>query len=174
MRSWQNERSRGVRSGRARGTMLSGWAPTPPQVVTEALRLADLTANDILFDLGCGDGRVVVRAAKMFGATAIGFDIHPQRIQQSRGRARRFGVGDLVRVRRQDMLSIPDLDRATVVYLYLPQRTVNRLKPMLRKRCQEGARIVSVSTWLFNWKTEKELTMRVNGRRWYIGLWIVA
>jgi SAM-dependent methyltransferase len=164
---------RRVYRGTLRAKMLSGWAPTPLRVVTEALRLAEITDKDRLYDLGCGDGRVIVRAARMFGAQAIGFDLHPARIRETRARALRFGVGDLVRVRRQDMLSIPDLHRATVVFLYLPQRAVNRLKSILRNRCHPGTKIVSVSTWLHNWKTEKELTIRVNDEKWYIGLWVV-
>jgi SAM-dependent methyltransferase len=158
----------------ARGKVLSGWTPTPLRVITDALNLAQVADDDLLYDLGCGDGRVLVRAAKMFGAAAVGFDIRPRRIQQARSRALRFGVGDLVEVRRKNMLCIPDMHLATVVYLYLPQRAVNQLKPILLQRCRKGTRIVSVSTWLRNWKPQKELTTRVNGQKWPIGLWIVG
>jgi SAM-dependent methyltransferase len=173
MEAWGKSGWSGIWFGGSRKRMLSGWAPTPLPLVTDALRLANVNADDIVFDLGCGDGRVLVRAARMFGAKAIGFDIHPRRIREARRRARNSGAGNLVRIRRQDMLSIPDLHRATVVFLYLPQRAVNRLKPVLRKRCRKGTRIISVSSWVYRWKTKKELIVRINGVKWYVGLWVV-
>jgi ribosomal protein L11 methylase PrmA len=153
--------------------MISWWAPTPLYVVTEALRLAELTQNDHLFDLGCGDGRVVVRAAKMFQARATGLDIDPARIREARERALRRGVSDLVRIKRQDLLAIPDLHRATVVFLYLPQPAVKLLGPLLRSDCRAGTRIVSVWSRIPNWAPRKTLILRFNGWLWRIGLWVI-
>jgi len=152
---------------------ISGWSPTPLPIVTAALQLADVDPSDVVFDLGCGDGRVVVRAARMFGARAVGFDIDPRRIRQTRARISRRQVGHLASVRRHDLLSIPDLRRATVVFLYLPQHAVNRVKPVLRNRCRPGTRIVSVGAWMYHWKTEKELMLRTKKWKWYIGMWLV-
>src|SRR5215467_13399799 len=95
------------------GNTVSGWSPTPIAVVTEALRLAELGSGDLLFDLGCGDGRVVVRAAKMAGARAIGVDIDRSLLRSTRQRIERAGVGDHVRIRRQNLLAIPDIRRAS-------------------------------------------------------------
>ena len=156
---------------RRKNKKISGWSPTPLPIVTAALQLAGVDETDVVYDLGCGDGRVVVRAAKMFGACAVGFDIDPKRIRQTRARITGRGVGHLASVRRHDLLSIPNLRRATVVFLYLPQRAVNRLKPVLRNRCRSGTRIVSVGSWLYHWKTEKELMLRTKKWKWYIGVW---
>lgn len=153
---------------------ISNWTPTPLRVVTEALRLAEVSNDDLVYDLGCGDGRVVVRAAAQFGASAIGFEVDPKKVREARQRILRAGVGGCVRVRREDMLSIRDFLNATVIYLYLPQAAVNRLKPILISRCRPGTRIISVSTWLYHWKTEKELKLRVGRYTWYVGLWKIG
>lgn len=162
-----------MNSKRCNNKSISGWLPSPLPIVTAALRLADVAEGDVVYDLGCGDGRVVVRAARMFGARSVGFDIDPKRIRESRARISRRGVQHLAAVRRHDLLSIPDLQRATVVFLYLPQAAVNRLKPILRNRCQPGTRIVSVGAWLYYWKTKKELMLRGKKWKWYIGVWQV-
>src|SRR5437773_3899825 len=117
---WALRHIRGHSLWQAKRQRISSWAPTPRRVVIEALRLAEVQSNDLVYDLGCGDGRVVVITARLFGARAIGFEIDPKRLTQTQARIARFGVGDLVQIRRQSMLAIPDLYRATVVYLYLP------------------------------------------------------
>jgi len=165
-----------------KGKWLSGWSPTPMPVVTEALRLAEVRSRDLVFDLGCGDGRVLVRAAKMVGARAIGFDIDPSRIRVTKTRIANAGVSDLVRVRHQDLLSVPDFQRASVVFLYLPPGAVNKLKPLLRTRCKAGTRILTVSYKLRgcvtgahfrSWRAQKELVMRMRQQKWYIRMWLV-
>jgi ribosomal protein L11 methylase PrmA len=150
---------------------ISGWSPTPLPVITAALELAGTNENDMIYDLGCGDGRVVVRAAGMFGARSVGFDIDPKRVRQTLRRIRTRGIQHLASVRRRDLLSVADLHRATVIYLYLPQQAIRRLKPILRNRCQPGARIVSAGAWFHHWKTSKELMLRRGKTQWYIGLW---
>lgn len=165
---------RGYRFGANwRAKRISGWLPAPLKIISDALRLADVGTDDVVYDLGCGDGRVITRAAKLFGAEAVGVDIDPRRVRQSRWRIQKCCVSHLAEVRRQDLVEVPDLARATVVYLYLPQHAVNRLVSILWNRCRRGTRIVSVSSWLYGWRTEKELTVRLNGIKWYIGLWIV-
>jgi ribosomal protein L11 methylase PrmA len=165
-----------------RGKRVSGWSPTPISVVTEALRLAEVKTGDLLFDLGCGDGRVIVRAAKLAGARAIGFDIDKGLLKNTRERISRAGVSDQVRVRRQDVLSIPDLRRATVIFMYLPHGAVNKLKPILRRGCRKGARIISVNyqqrgsvtgARFRNWRADKDLFMWVHRQKWNIGVWVV-
>jgi SAM-dependent methyltransferase len=150
---------------------LSWWSPTPRGIVIEALKLAEVGPRDVVFDLGCGDGRVVVDAARLFGARAIGCDIDPKRIREARARIRRAGVAPRARARRQSMLAIPDLYRASVLYLYLPQRTLNRLVPLLARRCRPGTRIVTVDTWNRKWPATKALTVGAWPYKWRIGLW---
>jgi SAM-dependent methyltransferase len=149
------------------------WSPTPRSVVIEALKLAEVGPDDIVFDLGCGDGRVMVDAAQLFGARAVGFDIDPQRIREARTRIKRSGVEKRVQARQQSILAIPDLYKATVIYLYLTQRALNRVMPILARRCRPGTRIVSVDTWNFRWRAEKELWLRGWRYKWRVGLWYV-
>jgi predicted RNA methylase len=167
---------------RFRGKRLSGWSPTPMSVVNEALRLAGVSSKDLLFDLGCGDGRVVVRAAKLTGARAIGIDIDPKLLEHTRSRVAKAGVDGRVRVRQQDLLAIPDLQRASVVFMYLPAGTVNRLKPVLRRTCGTGTRIISVSyqhrgsvtgARFRSWRADKDLYLWVRRQKWNVGLWTV-
>ena len=152
---------------------ISGWLPTPWKIVTEALKLADVGPDDLVYDLGCGDGRVVVSASAQFGARAIGFDIDPYRVRETRFQIRSNQVAHLAEVRRQDMRDIPNIHEATVVFLYLPQAAVNALRPYLLRRCTPGTRVVSVQTWIYRWPTEKELVVRGKHWKWQIGLWLV-
>ena len=153
--------------------MISGWLPTPWKIVREALKLAEPTPNDILYDLGCGDGRVVVQAALGYGCRSIGFELDPKRVQQTQSRINRTGVSEIAEVRQRDMLSISDLDKATIIFLYLPQPAINRIRPVLLNDCLRGTKVISVSTWFYGWPTEKELAIRVGSIKWYIGLWYV-
>jgi SAM-dependent methyltransferase len=167
------QRARAARSPIPANKRISWWSPTPQTVVMEALRLADLVPQDVLFDLGCGDGRVIVNAARLFGSRAVGFDIDRARVREARKRIRKAGVGDLVQVRAESILAIPDLFKATVVYVYLTQGALNRVIPILRRRCRPGTRIVSVDTWNRRWRPEKELFVRRLRYRWRVGLWYV-
>lgn len=171
-----------VAASEFKGKNVSGWSPTPVSVVTEALRLAEVGSGDLLFDLGCGDGRVVVRAAKMTGARAIGIDIDRSLLRNTRERIARVGVGDRVRIRRQNLLAIPDIHRASVIFMYLPSGAVNRLKPVLRTQCMAGTRIISVSyrhrgyvtgARFRRWPPDKDLYVWCRRQKWNIAIWIV-
>ncbi len=152
---------------------VSGWQPTPARVLLEALKFAEVGPQDLLFDLGCGDGRVIVKAARLFGAQAVGFDIDPQLLQETRRRIRRLGLHDYVRARRQSMTRIPDLHRATVIFLFLPQTAVNRLKPIILRNCRKGTRVVSVASRFPNWLPDKQMLYRGRQATWWMGLWYV-
>lgn len=106
------------------------------------LKLAGTTKNDVVYDLGCGDGRIPIAAAKTFGARAVGIDIDPRRIEESRANARAAGVEALVEFRLQDALKA-DVADATVVTLYMLASGNAALRPMLTKQLRPGARIVS-------------------------------
>ncbi|MBI4212565.1 MAG: class I SAM-dependent methyltransferase [Deltaproteobacteria bacterium] len=122
-------------------TDLASFAPTPKEVVQKMLRLAEVTASDVVYDLGCGDGRMVVFAAKMCGARGVGVDIDPKRIQEAEVFAQREQVDHRVEFLRQDVKSI-DCSAATVVMLYLPSGAYPLIKPVLEK-LRPGTRIVT-------------------------------
>ncbi|HQI20991.1 MAG TPA: methyltransferase domain-containing protein, partial [Leptospiraceae bacterium] len=117
------------------------FVPTPQVVVDKMLETARVTKSDLIYDLGCGDGRIVVTAAKRYGAHAIGFDIDPQRIRSSQENVRTNGVDNLVQIRQADIFQL-DLTPANVVTLYLLPSLNIKLMPQL-KRLRAGSRIVS-------------------------------
>ena len=117
------------------------YIPTPEGVVQKMLELARVTAGDLIYDLGCGDGRIVVAAAERFGARAVGFDIDPARVAEAREKVRRAGLESLVSIEQKDIFTL-DLEPASVITLYLlPQLNV-RLIPQLQ-RMKPGSRVVS-------------------------------
>ncbi|MBX6314941.1 MAG: methyltransferase domain-containing protein [Isosphaeraceae bacterium] len=117
------------------------FVPTPQEVVDKMLELAEVKKGDVVYDLGCGDGRIVITAAKKYGVKGVGVDIDPQRIRESQENVRKHNVGDLVTIKQGDIFQM-DLSEASVVTLYLlPQLNV-RLMPQLEK-LKPGSRIVS-------------------------------
>lgn len=117
------------------------WVPTPQEVVNKMLEMAQVKKGDVLYDLGCGDGRIVVTAAKQYGVKAFGFDIDPERIRDSRENVRNNNVEELATITQADIFTL-DLSKANVITLYLlPQLNV-KLIPQLQK-CRPGTRIVS-------------------------------
>jgi ribosomal protein L11 methylase PrmA len=122
--------------------VLAPYVPSPPDVVDRMLSLAAVTKNDIVYDLGSGDGRIPIAAAKIYGAKGVGLDIDPRRIEESRANARAAGVEHLVEFRQQDVLTA-DISAATVVTLYLLSSSNARLRPILTQQLRPGTRIVS-------------------------------
>ena len=118
-----------------------GFVPTPMAAVERMVEMAEIKPGDVVYDLGCGDGRIVVAAAVRHGVKAVGVDINPERVAESRERARAAGVESLVEIRQADVFRL-DLDDADVVFLYLTPRLNERLMPQLR-RLKPGARIVA-------------------------------
>jgi ubiquinone/menaquinone biosynthesis C-methylase UbiE len=145
------------------------YVPTPPEVVEAMLRLAGVNSADRLYDLGCGDGRIVVLAAKKFGARATGVDIDKERIEDATRNAKDNGVVGKVDFIQQDLFQA-EISDATVVTLYLLSSVNMRLRPKLLKELKPGTRVVSHSFDMGDWKPHKEET--VSGRR--IMLWIVG
>jgi SAM-dependent methyltransferase len=141
------------------------WEPTPQEVVTEMLRLADVKKSDVVYDLGCGDGRIVIAAAKEFGARGVGIDIDPRRIKESRENARRAGVTGRVRFREEDLFEA-DIRKATVVTLFLWPSLNLKLRPRLLKELRPGTRIVSYVHDMGDWPAEK--TLERIGRHIYL------
>jgi len=133
---------------------LAPYIPTPQDVVDRMLEVAQVTNKDTVFDLGCGDGRVVVTAAKKYGARGVGIDIDKDRISESRRNARDAGVSALVRFEQGDILNA-DVSTATVVTLYLVSSANLKLRPLLTKQLQPGARIVSHAFGMGDWQPDK-------------------
>lgn len=117
------------------------YVPTPQKVVDKMLEVAKVTKNDVVYDLGCGDGRIVVSAAKKFGARGLGFDLEPQRVKEANENVKGANVGSLVSIKQENVFSI-DLSPATVVTLYLLPELNVKLMPQLEKM-RPGSRIVS-------------------------------
>jgi ubiquinone/menaquinone biosynthesis C-methylase UbiE len=118
------------------------FVPTRQEVVEEMLRIAGVKAGDIVYDLGCGDGRIVITAAQKFGARGVGIDINPERIAEATAAAKRAGVTKNVAFKVGDLFEA-DIREATVVTLYLLPEVNLRLKPKLMRDLKQGTRIVS-------------------------------
>jgi SAM-dependent methyltransferase len=154
------------------------FVPTPERAVIRLLELARVGPRDNVLDLGSGDGRFPILAAKRFGARGRGVDINPDLVKQSIAEARRQGVGDRVRFEQGDVMET-DASSATVVTMYLFPALVNRLKPRLLAQLRPGARIVIYDYTMSEWPPEEALSMYVPER--YLGrggdvtmrLWIV-
>jgi precorrin-6B methylase 2 len=121
---------------------LAPYVPTPPDVVERMLQLARVTTSDVVYDLGCGDGRIPITAAVKYRARGVGIDIDPKRIEESRANAKAAGVEHLVEFRLEDVLK-SDVSGATVVTLYLLSSSNAKLQPALKAQLRPGARIVS-------------------------------
>jgi SAM-dependent methyltransferase len=121
---------------------LAPFIPTPDDVVDRMLTLAKVTRDDVVYDLGCGDGRIPIAAAKKYGAKGVGLDIDPALVELATSNAKAAGVEALVDFRVQNVLTA-DVSKATVVTLYLLSSSNERLRPMLLQQLKPGARIVS-------------------------------
>jgi SAM-dependent methyltransferase len=131
------------------------YVPTEHNVVEGMLKLAGVNTTDVVYDLGCGDGRVVTMAAQNFGAHGVGVDINPVLIEEARANAKRYNVENLVRFEEGDLFDA-DLHNATVVTLYLLPHVNLRLRPKLLSDLKPGTRVVSHSYNMGEWEPEKE------------------
>lgn len=143
------------------------YAATPMDAVAKMLEMAGVRSSDVIYDLGCGDGRIVIEAARA-GATGVGIDIDPVRIRQSQDNARQAGVADRVRFVEGSFFET-DLSEATVVTMYLLPKINERLRPKLLAELEPGTRIVSYAFEMGDWKPRR--TEYVKGIPIY--LWVV-
>ena len=134
------------------------YVPTTEPAVQAMLKLAGVKKTDIVYDLGCGDGRIVIAAAKNFGAHAVGIDINPVRIAEAKENARKAGVENLVRFEENDLFEA-DIHEATVVTLFLLTSVNMKLRPKLLKDLKPGTRVVSNTFEMGDWKPVKEATV---------------
>jgi SAM-dependent methyltransferase len=149
------------------------FVPTPPEVVDQMLKMVDLKPGDVLYDLGCGDGRIVITAAKKYGVKALGIDIDPVRIKESTENAAEAGLEGKVRFIQQDLFEA-DFHDATVVTMYLLTSVNLRLRPKLLAELKPGTRLVSHSFDMGEWKPDKTALVQTSyGDERDVHFWIV-
>jgi SAM-dependent methyltransferase len=134
------------------------FVPTPDDVVEAMLRLAEVGQNDIVYDLGSGDGRIPITAARRFGARGVGIDLDPKLVAQATRHAQEAGVADRVRFIEGDIFEA-DISAATVVTLYLLTSINERLRPKLLKDLRPGTRIVSHQFRMGDWQPDREIVV---------------
>jgi SAM-dependent methyltransferase len=144
------------------------YVPTPQPVVDAMLRLAKVQPGEMVYDLGCGDGRAVVTAARDFGARGIGVDIDPERVEESKANVEKAGVGDRVQIKQADLFQM-DFKDADVLFLYLLPSLNLRLRPRILEELRPGTRVVSNSFSMDDWEPDEKLT--VEGKLVYF--WVV-
>jgi ribosomal protein L11 methylase PrmA len=143
------------------------FVPTPQEVVEDMLRLVNVKKGDVLYDLGSGDGRIPITAAKLYGVRAVGIDIDPQRVAEAQENAKKAGVTHLVEFRQADLF-MSDFREATVVTLYLLPELNVKLRPRLLQELKPGTRIASHQFDMGDWKADKKLES--SGRMIYFWL----
>ncbi len=146
------------------------YVSTPQPVVDAMLRLAEVRQNDVIYDLGCGDGRIVITAARSFGARGVGIDIDPRRIEEANAAARSAGVSGRVRFAVQDLFKT-DFSEASVLTLYLFPELNAKLLPKIRAEMRPGARVVSHQFRIGDWVPERIEAVQAGTERSEIFLW---
>lgn len=144
------------------------YVPTPQKVVNGMLELADVKKGEVVYDLGCGDGRIVITAAKEFGATGIGVDLNPERIEEANANAVEAKVEDKVTFYQGDLFTF-DFSKADVLTLYLLPDVNLKLKPKILAEMKPGSRVVSHAFTMGDWEPDESIS--VDGRNVY--LWII-
>jgi SAM-dependent methyltransferase len=148
------------------------YVPTPQELVEVMLDMAQVGKDDIVYDLGSGDGRLVITAAKKYGASGVGIDIDPQRIGESMENAKKAGAEDKVRFREEDLFE-SDFHDATIVTLYLLNELNLRLRPRIFAHVKPGTRVVSHAFMMGEWEPDEQKTIEINGQSYDAYYWVV-
>ena len=133
---------------------IAPYVPTPHEVVSRMLELAEIKRGDVLYDLGSGDGRIVVAAAKKFGIRSVGFEIDPVLVKDSRQIIKQAGLEELVEIREQDIRTV-DFSPASVITMYLYPAANLRLRPVLMRELKPGSRVISHDFNMGSWKPDR-------------------
>lgn len=150
------------------------YVPTPDDIVRKMLEMAKVSKDDTVFDLGCGDGRLVIAAVKAGAKKGIGIDLDPERIKESKANVEKAKVGDKVEIRKGDLLEVNDLGDANVVLMYLSDELGAIIKPKLLKDLKPGTRVVSHRFTLGDWKPDQTVTVKGDdGDEYTLHLWTV-
>jgi cyclopropane fatty-acyl-phospholipid synthase-like methyltransferase len=142
---------------------LAPFVPSPPDAVTAMLQLADVKKDEVLFDLGCGDGRIIIEAAQKFGAKAVGVELDKIRYEECVRRIRESNLDGRVNVIHGNLLDV-DLTSANIVTLYLLTSSNEKLRPKLEKELKNGTRVVSHKFPISKWKPSE--VKEINKGRW--------
>ena len=152
---------------------LAPYVPSPPQVVEVMLKLAGVNEQDTVYDLGSGDGRIVIAAAQQFGARAVGVEIDPGLVKETRQRVRELNLADRVEIVEQDAMQV-DLGPASVVTLYLLTSSNEMLRPNLEKTLKPGSRVVSHDFRISGWEPSKTEVIQGDVRKHTIYLYEIG
>ena len=164
---------------------LSAWAPTdrvrviyvptPDDIADEMVKLAGVSAKDVVFEPGCGDARILIAAARAGARRGIGVDIDPERVQEARARVQEADLADRVEIRLGDALDVPDMSSATVVFLYMGDHFNLLIRPLLWKALPIGARVVSHRFEMGDWKPDKTIRLQgSDGIGYELHLWTIT
>lgn len=148
------------------------YVPTPEPVVAQMLKMAQIRPGDVVYDLGSGDGRIVITAARQYGTRGVGFDIDPARIREAKANAEKAGVSDKVTFVQEDIFKA-DIRPATVVTLYLLPDINLRLRPKLLQDLRPGTRVVSHNYDMGDWTPLETARLTVSGSEHTVYFWVV-
>jgi SAM-dependent methyltransferase len=151
------------------------WVPTPDDIVDEMCKMAKVTKNDTVYDLGCGDAVMLIRPIQKFNAKkGVGIDIDPKMIEKAKDNVKKAKLDKKIDLRVGDILNVKDMADADVVLLYIGDDRGERLSPVLQKTCKAGARIVSHRFSLGEWEPTKKVTVKGDdGGEYELLLWVV-
>jgi ubiquinone/menaquinone biosynthesis C-methylase UbiE len=153
--------------------ILAPFVPTPPDIVDRMLALAEVKSADLIYDLGCGDGRILFAGAKLCSARGLGIDIEQHWVEQGQRNAKQAGIDHLVAFKAQDAMTA-DLSPATVIMLYLARWSTRSVQPLIQKMAKPGTRIVSHNFNMDNWEPARvDELVDSNGDAHTLYLWIV-
>jgi cyclopropane fatty-acyl-phospholipid synthase-like methyltransferase len=151
------------------------YVPTADEVIAKMFEMAKVTKDDVIFDLGCGDGRILYQAAKKHGARGIGIELNPIRVREAMDQAEKYDVGTLVEIRHADALKVKDIGDATVVVMYMFPEFMDLWFPIAKEKLKPGTRIVSHDySWTKGWKPTDTATVKSTARDNHkVLLWVV-
>lgn len=149
------------------------YVPTADEVILEMFKMGKIGKDDVIFDLGCGDGRILYMAAKKYGTRGVGLDINPDRIVEAMDQAKKYDVGTLVEIRHGDALKPKDIGDATVVALYMFPEFMNLWLPIAKEKLKPGTRILSHDYQFSDWAPDQTVTVRSSTREHKVHMWTI-
>jgi precorrin-6B methylase 2 len=151
------------------------YVPTPDDIAAEMVKLAKVSASDVVYEPGCGDARITIAAVKAGARRGVGIDIDPDRVTESRANVQAAGLSDRIEIRLGDALDIRDLSSASVVFLYMGDHFNNLIKPALWRELKVGARVVSHRFLMGDWKPDTTVTVSsAEGGDYELHLWTIT